>query len=183
MLPVVYNSFRNAVSLYLCIKCPLRSPMTSQLLKCHDQILIFFSLNLFVALNSTLCSKLKFSSSFISEIILIFHLSLLLPCESASLPLLPPPHFKTPARQLSPHSYHFCFSSGLSLRSGTGQASPHVLPACHLSSTWLLRGEISKCRSDCVTSLDTHGIQSPNTISAQTISFNPNGTHFSKSIS
>lgn len=66
---------------------PLKITSDFPTAKCHDQNLVFFSLNLFVALNSTLYSKLKSSSSFTSEIILSFRLSSVLQCECASLPL------------------------------------------------------------------------------------------------
>lgn len=131
--------------------------------KCHDQILVFFSLNLFVALNSTLCSKLKFSSSFISEIILIFHLSLVLPCESASLPLLP----HSPLQDSCPSTLSSFSSLLLQLRSqppfwnrASVSSCASLLVICPPHGCW---GEISKHRSDCVTSPNTHGIQSPNT--------------------
>ena len=152
--------------------------------KRHDQILVFFSLNLFVALNSTLHSKLKSSSSFTSEIIPSFRLSSVLLCECASLPL--------PLRSPLQDSCLSTLSSLSSLLLQLGSQPPlwsrASVSSCSplLSSTWLLR-EISKYRSDCVTSLNTHGIKSKHLFirlilhcsSTQTISFNPNGTYFS----
>ena len=141
--------------------------MTSQLLNAMSRFWSFFSLNLFVALNSTLYSKLKFSSSFISEIILIFHLSLALPCETASLPQLP----RSPLQDSRPSTLSSFSSLLLQLRSQTPFWSRASVSSC--ASLLVIcpprgcSGEISKYRSDCVTSLNTHGIQSPN-ISFQT---------------
>lgn len=140
--------------------------MTSQLLNAMTRFWSFF-LNLFVALNSTLYSKLKFSSSFTSEIILIFRLSSVLLCECASLPL----PLRSPLQDCCPSTLSSLSLLLLQLRSrppfwsraSVSSCSP-LLAICPPHGCW---GEISKYRSGCVTSLNTHGAQSPN-ISFQT---------------
>ena len=141
--------------------------MTSQLLNAMSRFWSFFPLNLFVALNSMLYSKLKFFSSIISEIILILHLSLVLPCETASLPWLP----RFPLQDSCPSTLSSFSLLLLQLRSqppfwsrASISSCASLLVICPPHGCW---GEISKYRSDCVTSMNTHGIQSPN-ISFQT---------------
>lgn len=99
----------------------------------------------------------------------------------------PAPHSKTPAHQRSLHSHHFCFSSGLRLHSGAGQASPHAHPC--LSSVLHVAAEGRFLSIDLTVSPHwtpmAYKVQTSlfrlilRCSSTQTMSFNPNGTHFS----